>query len=156
MALEQAEIERQIVAELGERRAAGLKANATRRVCGLLTRNNSDWDTAFEHIRAHFQPITDPAIKSRHTVFAERYRNKDALLRLLMRAASKPSRVRLTRLTIGNQHIGRPAVEIVRNFAEVIGDDSSLTALRIFTDYQGRLMTAYPGRPDSPVSTSGA
>lgn len=146
MSQEQARIEQEIEAELGKRQTAGLKANAPSRICGLLTRDNADWDKAFAHISLHFRPITDPAVKSTHTIFHERYRNKESLRRLLLRAASKPSSVRLTKLKISNEHIGRPAVEIVRNFGEVIGNESSLTALRMFTDFHGALITAYPGK----------
>lgn len=146
MSKEQALIEQEIEAELGQRQTAGLKANASRRICGLLTRKNADWDKAFAHISLHFHPITDPSVKNSHTVFHKRYRDKESLRLLLLRAAGAPSSVRLTKLKINNEHIGRPAVEIVRNFGELIGDEPSLTALRMFTDFHGELITAYPGK----------
>ena len=69
MAKTQQDIEGEIQSELGHRRKSGLLANACSRVCGVLTRNGSDWDKAFEHIRPHFREMPG---KPSHTV----YRNK--------------------------------------------------------------------------------
>ncbi len=142
MAKTQAQIEREIIAELGERRATGLKSSACSRVCGLLVRQGDDWDKAFEHISDHFQPIPE---KPSHVLFHKKYRDKEALRRLLYRAASGPSEVRLTKLRIHGDHFGKPAIEIVRQFGESIGENAQQTRLRMFVDYQGNLITAYPG-----------
>jgi hypothetical protein len=135
------EIESKVLAELGWRHAAGLKANACSRVCGVLYRGGSDWDEAFGHIAEHFR--RDPS-KPSHAVFARRYRNEESLRMLLYTAASKPSQVSITKLTIDGRPTGRPAVEIIRDFAKVIGEDEDHTRLRIFVDCQGKLITAYP------------
>jgi hypothetical protein len=39
-------------------------------------------------------------------------------------------------------------VKIVRVFGTSIGDEPSLKMLRIFVDYRGDLITAYPGAED--------
>ncbi|WP_152052427.1 hypothetical protein [Tautonia marina] len=142
MPKDQAQIEREILAEIGERRAAGLKANACSRVCGVLIRQGSDWDKAFEHISDHFRKNPD---KPSHLLFHKKYRTKEALRQLLLRAASGPSEIKVTKLKVHGDHLGKPAIEIVREFREPIGESPSYTRLRIFLDVQGNLITAYPG-----------
>ena len=141
MAKPQQAIEREIVAELGERAAGGLKQHAPTRLFALLNKPGSDWDKAFEHISDHFRRTPD---KPAHTVYAERYRDKEALRKLLLDAASVPSEVRLTKLKIHGDNMGKPAIEIRRWFNKQVGDNQTLTWLRIFVDFQGNLITAYP------------
>jgi hypothetical protein len=136
------QVELEIIAELGIRHAAGLKSHACSKVCGLLTRDRGGWAKAFEHISDHFRPMPE---KESHALFARKYRSEDAIWKLIYNAASKPSELKLTKLTIAGEKIGRPAVEIVRNFGETIGEDPWHNRLRIFVDFQGNLITAYPG-----------
>jgi hypothetical protein len=142
MSKDRAQIEREIIAEIGEQRAAGLKANACTRVCGVLVRRGVDWDKAFEHISDHFKQLPG---KPSHVLFHKRFRTKEALRQLLFRAASGPSEIRLTKLKVHGDHFGKPAIEIVRQFGESIGESPLHTRVRIFIDYQGTLITAYPG-----------
>ena len=147
---EQAQIEREIVAELGTRQAAGLKENAPSRIVGVLVRNGDDWDRAFEHIADHFGPNPQ---KRKHNVYVKKYRSKEALRQLLLEAARKPSEIRLTKLRVHDAHLGKPAVEVVRQFGVTIGEEidqegtkssKELRRLRMFIDFQGNLITAYP------------
>jgi hypothetical protein len=142
MPKDQVQVEREIIAELGKRGAEGLKANACSRVCGLLQRQGDDWDKAFEHISDHFKQIPG---KPSHALFHKRFRSKEGVRQLLYRAASGPSEIRFTKLNVHGDRFGKPAIEIVRRFGEPIGEDPTHTRLRIFTDYQGNLITAYPG-----------
>jgi hypothetical protein len=67
---------------------------------------------------------------------------------LLRRAASGPSSVVGTRLTIetgsGREALGRPAVKIVRHFRQQIGEEPDETCVVIIVDHGGTLITAYP------------
>jgi hypothetical protein len=135
------QVEKDVEAELGERGREGLLANACSRVCGLLRRD--DWDKAFEHISKHFS-AGSAGSKPSHGVFCRKYRDKKALGDLLYRTASAPSSVHLTKLTIAGDTIGKPAVEIRRVFGEAVGEDPSYRTVRVFVDYQGNLITAYP------------
>lgn len=147
MPKDQAQIEQEIIAQLGERGAAGLKANACTRLCGLLQRQGGDWDKAFEHISAHFKRVLG---KPSNAMFHKKFRSKDALRQLLYQAASGPSEIKLTKLKVHGDHFGKPAIEIVRNFSEPIGEDLTHIRLRIFVDYQGNLISAYP----APITTN--
>jgi hypothetical protein len=133
----------QVEAELGVKQAALAKANASTRVCGLLmARGRSvEWERALEHISEHFR--ADPS-KESHAVFAKKYRSAEAVRTLLYRAASGPSSVELTRLTVDGRPVGRPAVKIVREFGEAVGEIPSFRWLIIITDARGSLITAYP------------
>jgi len=139
--------DRAIEAEIGVKQAALLKANACSRVCGLLiARGRSDeWERAYEHISDHFR--FDPT-KPSHAIFARRYCTKDAIKSLLYRAASGPSRVTLTRLTIDGRPTGRAGVKIVRRFGDAVGENVKQTCLVIIVDAQGTLISAYPATED--------
>jgi hypothetical protein len=132
-----------VEAELGVKQAALAKANACTRVCGLLmARGRSlEWERALEHISEHFRPDSS---KKSHAVFARKYRNPDAIKKLLYRAASGPSSVVLTKLTVDGRPTGRPAVMIVREFGEAVGEQPSYRWLVIIADAHGTLITAYP------------
>jgi hypothetical protein len=138
------QIEQEIEASEGKDQTAVARRNASTRVCGLLVARgrSKEWDEAYVHIAEHFE--RDPQ-KPKHTVFNKKYRDQEALRGLLLRAASGPSAIRLTKLTIDGEPVGRPAVEILRLFGEEIGDSAELVCLRIFVDFQGKLITAYPG-----------
>ena len=86
--------------------------------------------------------------KHRHSVFKQKYRNSDTVKELVRRAASAPSRVVATRLTIetlsGREAIGRPCVKIVRRFGDAVGEDETEVCLVIIVDHGGTLITAYP------------
>lgn len=131
--------------ELGQKQAALMKLNTPNRICGLLTaRGRSDeWDKAFEHIAAHFR--ADPLNKPSHTLFHKKYCEKEAVKALIMKAAAGPSSVIWAKLKIGGLPLGRPAIKIVREFPEQIGDRADLVCLVIIADHQGKLVTAYPG-----------
>ena len=137
------EIDRQVETELGIKHAALAKANACTRVCGLLmARGRSiEWERALQHIAEHFHSDLS---KASHTVFARKYRNADAIKQLLYRAASGPSSVILTKLTIDGRPTGRPGVKIIREFGEPVGELPSLRWLVIIADAHGTLVTAYP------------
>jgi hypothetical protein len=132
-----------VEAEIGVQKAALLKANACSRVCGLLMARGriDEWERAYQHIAEHFYV---DATKPSHSVFARRYRLRDAIKALVFRAASAPSSVHLTKLTIDGRPTGRAGVEIVRRFGEPIDETSKMTSLVIIADAQGALITAYP------------
>lgn len=130
-------------AELGWKVAAVMRANATSRVCGLLTaRGRSDeWERALEHIRDHFARAAN---KPSHTVFRAKYRDPESLRDLLKRAASAPSTVTATRATFDGNPSGRPCVKIVRQFNEQIGEEPEEVCVLLIVDHGGTLLTAYP------------
>jgi len=129
---------------LGKARTAVMKRNAPGRICGLLTAHGRsvEWQKAFEHISEHFKAFIPG--KPSHTRFAKKYCDEEKVKELIKRAAMNPSSVSFVRLRIGSAPIGEPGVNIVRFFAEVIGDRADLTCLVIFVDHHGALRTAYP------------
>jgi len=143
MALSEMEILRRIEASLGEKRTAMMKANACSKICGMLTApgRSWEWDEAFEHISEHFRPI--PA-KPTHTIFQRKYRDSERLKGLIRNAAAHPSTVKLTLLTIDGIPSGAPAIQIGRQFRELIGEEDGQICLRIISEEKGRLITAYP------------
>jgi hypothetical protein len=143
MGLSETEILRTIEASLGEKRTAMMKANACSKICGMLTApgRSWEWDEAFEHISQHFHPV---AGKPTHTIFQRKYRDSERLKILIRNAAAHPSTVKLTLLTIDGVPSGAPAVQIGRQFRELIGEEDGQVCLRIISEEKGRLITAYP------------
>ncbi len=102
------------------------------------------WQKAFEHISEHFKSVPG---KLTHSIFEPKFRNQKAIEQLLKKALGGPSRTPiLTKLTIGGEQIGMPAVIIEREFSEVIGraGGKDCKILRIVVDITGRPQTAYP------------
>jgi hypothetical protein len=143
MALSEIEILRRIEASLGEKRTAMMKANACSKICGMLTApgRSWEWDKALEHISEHFRPMSG---KPAHTIFQRKYRDSDRLKVLIRNAAAHPSTMKLTLLTVDGIPSGAPAIQISRQFRELIGEEDGQVCLRIISEEKGRLITAYP------------
>jgi hypothetical protein len=138
------DVEAQIVQALGQKQAALMKKNTPSRICGLLTARGRcvEWEAAFEHISPHFKANSG---KPSHTRFHDKYCDQEAVKDLIKRAAGAPSSVTYTKLTTDGIPVGRPAIKIVRDFGEPVGDRPDLVCLIIVADSQGKLVTAYPG-----------
>ncbi len=137
-------VAKQVIKQIGKKGAKALIKKSGSRVAGQITRKSRSWTKAFAHIAEHFKPSPD---KLRHAVFESRFRSQDAIEGLIKRTVSGPSRTPiLTKLTVGGEPIGMPAVVIEREFPDVIGriGDKECRILRIVVDITGRLQTAYP------------
>jgi len=138
------DVRAQAIRELGEKQFALMMQNTPHRICGLLTaRGRSvEWEKAFLHIALHFGPDHR---KPSHTVFRKKFCNEAAVKDLVRQAANAPSTVICTKLTIDGVPLGRPGIKIVRAFREPIGSTADLLCLVVIADFQGTLITAFPG-----------
>jgi hypothetical protein len=139
-----AEIESAVIAEIGAKYANFLKGKyVSSRLCGMLTARgrNHEWEKALEHISLHF---SRDSTKETHTVFAKKYRDPDVLKDLINSAAMHPSTIRLSRLTINNQPIGKVCAILIREFRQPIGTQSDEFCLFVVVDQEAKLITAYP------------
>jgi hypothetical protein len=137
-------MESQIIEAIGVKLAGILKDNTPSRICGLLTARgrNAEWERALEHISDHFHPMPG---KPSHSMFCKRLRDPELLKQFVRRAASAPSTIRLSKLTLpARGPVGVPCVLIIREFKEAIGMDADQTCLIVIADFQGKLITTYP------------
>ena len=133
-----------IIKEIGKRLSKLAAKKAGARFIGHMARGSRAWAKAFKHIRAHFRHVKG---KASHAIFKKKFRNEAALKGLIRQAISNPSRSPvLTKLTVGAQNLGRPAVVLERQFKNAIGNigDEACHILRVIIDYTGRPITAYP------------
>ena len=133
-----------VIKEIGKRLTKLAAKKAGSRLVGHMTRSSRAWQKAFRHISLHFRPMGK---KASHAVFKKKHRSEAAVKQLIQQAASRPSRAPVTtKLTIGAENIGRPAVIIERRFKQAIGSigDEACHVLRVVVDYTGRPITAYP------------
>ena len=133
-----------VIKEIGKRLPKLAAKKAGSRIVGHVNRSSRAWSKALTHIRDHFRPIKG---KPSHAVFEKKFRNEAVLKQLIGQAAANPSRgAVLSKLTVGGENIGRPAVILERQFKQAIGKigDEACHVLRIVVDYTGRPITAYP------------
>jgi hypothetical protein len=140
-----ATIIRKVTNEIGKDLAKLMAKKAPSRVLGHLARDSRVWKKAFEHIAEHFEPI---AGKPAHAVFEPKYRSMTAMQELITKAMTKLGRAPVvTKLTdAAGVPVGKPAVILEKEFAEVIGRKGATECriLRVVVDFTGRLITAYP------------
>lgn len=137
--------EQEIINELGVRLTALLKQRGPGRISGMVTAKgrNAEWEKAFEHISTHFRREKG---KATHTQFCRKFRDQDKLKELIRDAAAAPSSSVLSRCTdLWARPLGSPCLLILRKFSEPIGEDADQNWLLIVVDWQGKLVTAYPG-----------
>ena len=133
-----------VIKEIGKRLSKLAAKKAGSRIVGHMTRNSPAWSKAFAHIKSHFKSMPG---KASHAVFAKKFRNEAGIKQLIQKAAGNPSRAPVTtKLTVGAENVGRPAVIIEREFSDAIGyiGDDACKILRVVVDYTGRPITAYP------------
>lgn len=133
-----------VIKEIGKRLPKLAAKKAGSRIVGHMTRNSRAWTKAFAHMRTHFKNIPG---KPSHAIFVKKFRNEAALKQLIRQAATTPSRKAVTtKLKVGAENIGRPAVIIEREFSQAIGNigNEACKILRIVVDFTGRPITAYP------------
>ena len=133
-----------VVKEIGKRLTKLAAKKAGSRLVGHMTRGSRAWQKAFRHIREHFRVMGN---KASHAIFKKKYHSEGAIKQLIQQAVSRPSCAPVTtKLTIGGESIGRPAVILERKFKEAIGTigDEACHVLRVVVDYTGRPITAYP------------
>jgi hypothetical protein len=142
--LSDAQIESQVIEAIGVKLAGILKDNTASRICGLLTAKgrNKEWERALDHISDHFRPMPG---KPSHSIFCKKLRDPEVLKDYIKRAASAPSMLRLSKLTLpARGPAGVPCLLIIRNFKQQVGVDADQTCLIIVADFQGKLVSAYP------------
>ena len=135
-----------VVKEIGKRLSKLAAKKAGSRMIGHMTRNSPAWNKAFTHMRTHFKSMSG---KASHAIFTKKLRNEAGIKQLIQKAAGNPSRAPVTtKLTVGAENVGRPAVIIEREFSEAIGHigDDACKILRVVVDFTGRPITAYPVR----------
>lgn len=138
-------IARQVEKQIGKKLARLMAKKAGSRILGHIARKSRVWSSALEHIALHFRPI---AGKAAHAIFEPKYRNIQAVEDLVTRAISKLGRKPVVaKLTdAAGVAVGKPAVILEKEFAEVIGRKGTVECkiLRIIIDFTGRPITAYP------------
>src|SRR5271157_310504 len=138
-------VARQVTKRIGKKLAALMAKKAGSRVLGHIARNSRVWKKALEHIALHFKPM---AGKAAHVIFEPKFRNMKAIEELVTKAMTKLGRKPVvTQLTdAAGVAVGKPAVILEKEFAEVIGRKGATECkiLRVIVDFTGRPITAYP------------
>ena len=123
----------------------GMAKKAGSRILGHIARNSRVWEKALEHIALHFKPM---AGKAAHVIFEPKFRNMKAIEELVTKAMTKLGwKPVVTQLTdAAGVAVGKPAVILEKEFAEVIGRKGATECkiLRVIVDFTGRPITAYP------------
>ncbi len=154
-----AAVPKQAIKELGKGGARLLLKKGASRFFSKVAMQSKAWGKAFEHIAEHLS-LKAAAAKATHTVFAEAFRNRAAVEKLIMQAAKKYSKKYVRQMPVHGESIGRWCVVIEKEFPEVIGETFELIGgqvvkrangdcrwLRLVIDYTGRPITAYPFIP---------
>ena len=98
-----------------------------------------------KRIEVTVEKLKHPRRKPKHTMFAKKFRDSDTLKVYVKRAASGPSKVKLSKLNDDQSRpVGTPCLLIIREFCEPIGLEPNQVCLVVVADFQGKLIAAYP------------
>jgi len=153
------DIAEQFVKEFGKKESRLMEEKILSRTLGHIKKGNK-LEKAMEHIGEHFHPDKS---KPKHTMFTEKFRDKEKVLELIKDAVANPSyKPILSRGTHEGQQVKDFVFIIEKEFPEEIGEvikkegKFPTKKMAVIVDKSGRLVSAYPVERFIRTSISGA